>query len=283
MTADQRPEWPARWRSEAHFLMRSVRRGLRGRDLALITAGLTFYAGISLVPLLLLAIALTSLITSPETVRGYLDQLTAVLPDQLGAPYALARLAEAGTSLTLLGGVLSIIPMTFYGEGLRRALLRFSDERDTYTSWRGRLAVAPLILVTPVLLYPLLLVVPVLARLDAEGGFGARVGEVAVGYYAVLFALVLPLMWGFRVVAAGRLRWSVVLIGAFFTVASLSGFLQGFVLFLSLPLPIGAPFGGLDVVGGTVAIGLWLFMLHLVVLGGWLLTQALDERLALRA
>ncbi|MCU1605008.1 MAG: Ribonuclease, partial [Modestobacter sp.] len=56
-------------------------------------------------------------------------------------------------------------------------------------------------------------------------------------------------------------------------------FLQGFVLFLALPLDLGAPFGGLDVVGGVVAVGFWLFLLHLVVLAGWLVTQALDARL----
>lgn len=56
------------------------------------------------------------------------------------------------------------------------------------------------------------------------------------------------------------------------------GFLQGFVLFLALPLDLGAPFGGLTVVGGVVALGFWLFLLHLVVIAGWLFTQALDER-----
>ena len=76
MTA--RPSWHARWRSEARFLMGSVRRGLRGRDLALIAAGLTFYAGISVVPLLLLALALTSLLAGADWVRGKLDLLGGV-------------------------------------------------------------------------------------------------------------------------------------------------------------------------------------------------------------
>jgi len=82
------------------------------------------------------------------------------------------------------------------------------------------------------------------------------------------------------VVAGSRVRWPALLAGVFFTAASLSGFLQGFVLFLSLPLRLGAPFGGLTAVGGVVAIALWLFLLHLVLLVGWLLTQALDERLS---
>jgi len=73
--------------------------------------------------------------------------------------------------------------------------------------------------------------------------------------------------------------WPALTTGALFAAACLSGFLQGFVLFLSLPLDLGAPFGRITVVGGIVAIGLWLFLLHLVLLLCWLLTQALDERL----
>jgi membrane protein len=75
-------------------------------------------------------------------------------------------------------------------------------------------------------------------------------------------------------------RWPALLVGALFTAACLSGFLQGFVIFLALPLRLGAPFGGFTGVGAVVAVGLWLFLLHLVLLVCWLLTQSLDERLA---
>jgi membrane protein len=92
-----------------------------------------------------------------------------------------------------------------------------------------------------------------------------------------------PLAWGFRVVAGEPVRWPALVAGALFTAACLSGFLQGFVLFLALPLDLGAPFGGLVVVGGVVAVGLWMFLLHLVVLCGWLATQSLDELLERRS
>jgi membrane protein len=157
--------------------------------------------------------------------------------------------------------------------------LRFSPAPDRFTAWRGRLLSLPLLLITPLLLYPLLLVGRLLAELAAEPGIGATIGGFAAGYYSVLFALTIPLIWVFRVVAAGRLRWAAVVAGALFTAASLSGFLQGFVLFLSLPLDLGAPFGGLTVVGGVAAVGFWLFLLHLVLIAGWLCTDALDERL----
>ncbi|NEK59533.1 YihY/virulence factor BrkB family protein [Geodermatophilus sabuli] len=249
---------------------------MRGRDLALIAAGLTFYAGIAVVPLLLVAFSLTALLTSPGTVRELSGRLGDLLPPQLGAPEALRALAEAGIGLDVLGFVLALLPMSFYGEGLRRALLRFTTRQDTLTGWRGRLLALPLVLATPLLLYPLLLAASAMADLTERG---AVVGSLAVGFYSVLFALTVPLLWGFGVIAADRLRWPALVSGALFTAACLSGFLQGFVLFLSLPLALGAPFGGLTVVGAVVAISLWLFLLHLVVIGGWLLTQALDQRL----
>jgi membrane protein len=210
-------------------------------------------------------------------------RLSELLPAQLGAPDAVERLVEAGVGLGVVDGLLALIPMTLYGEGLRRALLRFSGRREGMTGWRGRLAALPVLFLAPALLYPLLLTVPVMADLARDGGALATAGRVAVGFYAVLAALTVPLAWGFRVVGGGRVRRTALWVGAAFTAACLSGFLQGFVLFLALPLDLGAPFGGLAVVGGVVAVGLWLFVLHLVVLVGWLLTQSLDELLARRS
>ncbi|MBB3085236.1 membrane protein [Geodermatophilus sabuli] len=227
-------------------------------------------------PLLLVAFRLTALLSSPGTVRELSDRLGDLLPPELGAPEALRALARAGVEMGVLDVALALLPLSLYGEGLRRALLRFTPRQDTLTGWRGRLLALPLVVVTPVLLYPLLRAAAAMADLTDRGNW---LGSFAVGYYSVLFALTVPLLWGFGVVAAGRLRWPALVTGALFTAACLSGFLQGFVLFLSLPLALGAPFGGLTVVGAVVAISLWLFLLHLVLIGGWLLTQALHERI----
>jgi membrane protein len=263
--------------------VRSARDRLRDRDLALLSAGLTFYAGIAVVPVLVLAFALTARLTSPATVQDLGARLGDLLPARLGAPHAVDRLVSAGSGLGWQGFLLALLPMSLYGEGLRRALLRFSDRRETLTSWRGRLLALPLLLVTPLLLYPLLRAAGLMADLADRGGAGATVGRIAVGFYAVLAALAVPLAWGFGVVSGVPIRWPALVAGALFTAACLSGFPQGFVLFLSLPVRLGAPFGGLDVIGGVVAIGFWLFLLHLVLLVCWLLTQALDDRLRRRA
>lgn len=259
-----------------------MRRRLLGRDLALIAAGLTFYAGIAVVPLLVLAFSLTARLTSPGRVRDLGSRVADLLPAEVGAPDAVARLVDAGVGLDPLQGLLALLPMSLYGEGLRRALLRFGDHEEAMTAWRGRLTALPLLLLAPALLYPLLLAAGVMADLAESGGTAAAIGRVAVGFYACLAALTLPLAWGFRVVGGGAVRWPALVSGALFTAACVSGFLQGFVLFLALPLDLGAPFGGLDVVGGVVAIGFWLWFLHLVVLCGWLLTRSLDDLLSRR-
>jgi hypothetical protein len=75
------------WRA----LMAGVRERLRGRDLALIAAGLTFYAGIAIVPLLLLALSLTAALTSPEAVQALGERLEVLLPGEIGAPAAVRR------------------------------------------------------------------------------------------------------------------------------------------------------------------------------------------------
>jgi membrane protein len=272
----------ARLGTEVRYLLSSVRGRLRGRDLALIAAGLTFYAAIAVVPLLLVAIRLTGALVGADEVSRLTGRLAGLLPEQLGAPGVVRDLVEAGLGMDLLGLLLALLPLSLYGEGLRRALLRFSGSRDTLTGWRGRLLALPLVVVTPLLLYPLLLTAGGMADLATRDGAGPAVGRFALGYYSVLFVLTVPLAWGYRVVAADRLRWPALVSGSLFTAACLSGFLQGFVLFLSLPLDLGAPFGGLTAVGAAVALGLWLFLLHLVLLGGWLATQALDDRLAAR-
>ncbi len=112
------------------------------------------------------------------------------------------------------------------------------------TGWRGRLAALPVLVAAPALLYPLLLTVPVMADLARDGGVLATLGRIALGFYGALAVLTVALAWGFRVVGAGRVRWSALAVGAAFTAACLSGFLQGFVLFLALPSTSARPSAG---------------------------------------
>jgi len=270
---------PARTHEEARGLATSVRNRLRGRDTALIASGLTFYAGFAVVPVLVLSLWSSTLVAGDAAVRRLGADLAALLPDDLGARAVVTRLVAAGVGLSGWHVLLTLVPISLYGEGLRRALLRYSPEHDRFTAWRGRLLALPVLVAAPFLLLLVLHAGRTVASLTGEGRPWPWLGGVVVGFYALLAAFLVPLVWGFGVVAAGRLRRSALLVGAFMTAASLAGFLQGFTLFLALPLQLGAPFGGLTVVGGVLAVAFWLWLLQFVVIAGWLFTEALDDRL----
>src|SRR3954467_12762630 len=87
-------------------------RPLRGRDVALHAAAVTFYAGIAVVPIALLAIWVTGLIAGADRVRRLTGHTVDALPTQIGAPRALAALIEAGLHLTPLLALASLLPAT---------------------------------------------------------------------------------------------------------------------------------------------------------------------------
>ena len=253
-------------------------RPLRGRDLALHAAAVTFYGGIAVVPAALLAIWLTGLLAGVDRVRRLTSHTVEALPDAIGADRALGALIEAGLHLTPGLALASLLPATLYGEGLRRAFVSLRDPGEALVGWRGRLLLLPLLAAAPALLLSLLLALPMASRLWLRGGW-ASVAGVVLSVLAAWLVLTPVLIWVYRAVAPGRQEWlATVLVGSF-TAANLSGFLHGAVLFCSLPLRLGVPFGGFTEVGGVVAVGLWLFLLHLVVIAGWLTTQALHDRL----
>ncbi|WP_133874863.1 YhjD/YihY/BrkB family envelope integrity protein [Paractinoplanes brasiliensis] len=251
-------------------------RPLRGRDLALHAAAVTFYAGIAVVPIALLAIWITGWIAGADRVRRLTGRTIAALPDQIGAPQALSALIDAGLHLTPVFALASLLPATLYGEGLRRAFVSLRNPGpggEPLVGWRGRLLWLPLLAAAPALLLAMFLALPSTSGLWLRGGWYAFLG-VVLSFLAAWLVLTPVVIWVYRYVAPGRPRWlSTVLVGSF-TAANLSGFLHGFVLFCSLPLDLGAPFGGFDEIGGTVAVGLWLYLFHVIVLAGYAATRS---------
>lgn len=270
--------WSASTRSVWELSWRRV----RGHDVIVLAAAMAFFSALAVVPLLIVTVRLTAVILPGPRVQALAARMGDALPAGLGARSVVSTLIDAGLHVSMLGAVLAVVPVTVYGEGLRRVLLRLQGSgaagRDAGTSWRGRVSVVPLVLLTPVLLVVLLLGAGLVADLQDRGGGGSTLLGVVVGYYTVLVVLLVPVGWTFRVVAAGRLRVRPLLVGSFLTAASLAGFCQGLVIFLALPLDLGAPLGGLTAAGGAIATGLWLFLLHLVLLLGFALTLGMQQQ-----
>jgi membrane protein len=253
---------------------------LRGRDVALRAAAVTFYGGIAVVPIALLAVWVTGRVAGADRVRGLTGHTIAALPADIGAPRALAALIEAGLQLTPWLALVSLVPATFYGEGLRRAFvsLREPATADAAVGWKGRLLWLPPLAAAPALLLALFLALPLTSSYWVRGGWYA-VLAVVLSFLACWLLLTPIVIWVYRYVAPGRPGWLCTVLVGSFSAANLSGFLHGFVLFCSLPLDLGAPFGGFDQIGGMVAVGLWLYLLHVVLLAGYAVTRGLDARL----
>lgn len=66
--------------------------------------------------------------------------------------------------------------------------------------------------------------------------------------------------------------------GALGTGSMLSGTSLGYVLFLGIELPISLAYGGSQVLAAVAVTGLWLYLLHVMVLLGYVVTLQLAAR-----
>lgn len=251
---------------------RATRDRLGRHDLFLLGAGVTFYSAIAIPPLAFLTIRLLLLVADDGLVTGLVGDLAAVLPDATDGDITARATFEVGSRLTWWAALACVLPATLYGEGLRRAYAQLAETPDDAPGLRGRLAVLPLLVVAPLLLLAVLGTTPVLNELTGEG-IGAELLGVWFALTVNWLVLAVPLGWSFHIVAPGSMPWRASVIGGLVTAAFISGFLQGFVVFLRLPIDFGAPFAGASLVGATIAVLGWLWVLHVVVLVGFTATN----------
>lgn len=257
-------------------VLRGLGRSFPGRDLALWAAGATFFGLIGIVPLVMVSLWLAALLVGAGGVVAGVEAVIGGLPGGHGTPQALRTLTSTALDLSGVQAVVLLFPASLYGEGLRRALLQLAPgEADASTGWRGRAGLGAVVTVAPVLVLALLAAAPVIGPLYAAGGGRLLLG-VVLGFHVVWVVVSVALVLVHRVVAAGRIGRRALLVGAFASGSVLAGFLQGFVLFLAIPVEWSSPFGGLPVVGAVAALALWLYLLHVLVLLGYRFTLVLD-------
>ena len=256
--------------------------GILGRgDLAGAAATMTYFAAIAVVPWVLLAVWSVTWFDGVDGAEHRLSRLRVLIPPDMGARPVFDTVIHTGTHLGLLGIVVMAFPASFYGEGLRRACVPMHERADRMTSRRGRISMMALVVLIAPLTWVYVRVGALLVPLSPEGGadgWGSFTLRVWAGFTTTWLLLTVVLTWVLREVTPGRPRWWVALVGATVTASFVSGFAQGFLLFLSIPIDVGIPYGGLRVVGGVVAVGLWLYVMHILIITGWALTQAIDVR-----
>ncbi|MFD9698272.1 YhjD/YihY/BrkB family envelope integrity protein [Lentzea sp. NPDC059081] len=250
---------------------------LRGRDLLLWAAGLTFFSALGLVPLLLLALRGVSLLFGAELVIDGARTVGGALPQAHDPTAALVQLAEAATTTPWPLLVAALFPATLYGEGLRRGLVQAAGEGVTkWTGWAGRITFLPVLLVAPLLVALPLAFAPDVARLYDAGGWSTVLG-VVLSFHLDLVPVCVTIGLVFAFVGPVALPARTVLGAAVLLGGTLTGFLHGFVVFLAIPVDWAIPYGGLAVPGAVAAIGLWLFLLHGLLLFGYRITLSTHE------
>ncbi|GLP78303.1 hypothetical protein TUM20983_54130 [Mycobacterium antarcticum] len=253
-----------------------VSRTFPGSDLALWAAGATYFGAIGLIPLALVSLWAVGNIVGHQAVTDGMEAGIAGLPSGHGTPEALRTLTSVALSMSLWQALVVLFPASLYGEGLRRAFVQMSAAKDTLTGWRGRAGLLGVAAVAPFLVLAVLASAPYVGPLYAGSGW-TLVWGVVVAFHVVWLAVSTALLGVFALIGPGRLGWRALLVGAFGSGAILAGFLQGFVLFLAIPVSWSAPFGGLPIVGAVSALALWLFLIHILVLCGFRVTVVLDE------
>ncbi len=263
----------------ARRLLTDTREILARGDLAAAAATLTYYAAIAVVPWVLLAIWSTTWLRGRAAAESEWNDLAVLIPPDMGGRDAFSEAVSIGVGLSVVGALVLLFPASFYGEGLRRACLGMHTGKDRFTGWRSRLSVLVLVLFVPPLAAVAVIVGSSMTTLAPDGGGDGGLADLAarvvIGFVTVWLTVTIPLTWVYRKVTPAGPSWPIAAVTALGTASFIAGFAQGFLLFLSLPIDVGIPYGGLRVIGGVVAAGLWLYVLHVLVIVGWAVGQAL--------
>lgn len=261
-------------------LARDVRGSLRGHDPLLYGAGLTFYACIAILPMVLVSLWIAGFLVGHGTLRSVGDMVANALPRNLGVKGTVRRVVAAGTGLSWGAALASLLPSSMYGEGLRRAFDRLSRHRDENAAapaWRGRALSLGFLAVGPLAVAVVFLLAVALSGTAGRGTLTSVLSWLAA--FAAAWALISGLlMLAFRGVAPERPQARALLAGAATTGLVLALVLLAYLGFLRLPIHPGRAYGGIISFGALAVSAGWLYAAHVVVLVGYALTLELDAR-----
>jgi membrane protein len=253
-----------------------VVRRVRRHDLAFYAAGLTFYAAIAVVPLLLVAWFVTSLVLGDEPVTTLTLALAEYAPASLGLQQGVRSLGEVGPRLGIASFAAALVPATSYGDGLVRALDRIAERDRRAKGLRGRL----LALVFVAALPPVVMAeLGAVAVLPGALGFTGRFNLASVAVAFVVGWLSAGLLVGvlYRAFSPRPIRSGPLALGAALTGSFLAGMSLTWLLLLRFGVDVGIAFGGSDLLGTVVVAAVYLYLVQLVLLGGYVLSLVLAQ------
>ncbi len=247
---------------------------LEGRDVLFLAAGLAFYALVSVAPLVLLALWLTSIMVGEEDVHRTGEQLARLVPPKLGVDKAVVRVADTGSNLGLWAAALSLWPATAYGAGLARAFDRLSGKGRQLEGLRGRALSLSLVIVLQSFVLAGLALATVAPRLVGEGLL-ATVAGWAIGLVSGFLAIATATAVIYWLFSSESVAARPILVGASLTAGGTTVLSLAYVAFLRL----GANFEQRYATSGLAAVVLlavWLFLANALLLSSYRLATRWD-------
>jgi membrane protein len=246
----------------------------RRDDILLLSGALGFYALVSLVPLVILALWMTGLMVSEDRIHELADRLTQMAPAHIGIGSAVQGAAEEGTRFGVVAALLALWPATAYGSGLAQAFERITPRPDRQRSGvRGRgIAV--------VVLLPLFVLGSILAsfmgtKLLEDARAGAVLGPVvALGTAFAIAAVAIAVIY--KIFPSETLKWDAVLKATTFTSAGVSLLSLVFVLYVSLGADFEQRYAS-SWMGMVILIAVWLYVANVLLLVGYKIALEADS------
>jgi membrane protein len=256
---------------------RHIASALQGKDVLLVSAGLAFYALVSVAPFVVLALWLTSLVVGVDQVRQVSSELASHAPTRLGIDTAFQRVADLGTDVGWRALVAAAWPATAYGAGLVRAFDRLSDaERRELKALRGRGMALGLVVMLPALVLVVLVLSYVVSIVLGDGGPARVAGwmlSLVVGFAATLAVTALI----YRVFPHTTPPWDALVKGAAVAAGAIAVLSLAYVVYIGTV----ADFEQRYVTSGLAAVvllALWLFLANAFLLVGYQVAIELSTR-----
>jgi membrane protein len=260
-------------------IAREVAQQVRRHDLPFYAAGLTFYAAIAVVPLLLVAWFVTSLVLGDEVVRTLTLALAEYAPTSLGLREGVRSLGEVGPRLGIASLAAALVPATSYGDGLVRALDRIAERDRRAKGLRGRgLALVFVAALPPVVMGEL----GAVAVLPGALGFMGRFNVVSVGVAFAVGWMSASLLVGvlYRAFSPRPIGIGALALGAALTGSFLAGMSLTWLFLLRFGVDVGIAFGDSELLGTVVVAAVYLYLVQVVLLGGYILSLTLGRAAA---
>lgn len=257
-------------------LARDTRRRASGHDLPLIAAGLALYAGIAIVPLVLVGLYGAGALVGVDRVTDLVRQLATFAPSTMDVPEMVRILGDVGPRLGVPSLIASIVTATTYGEGLLRAVDLLEGSQRGNRTVAGRIRVLPYLGVFPLVTMLGLLTVAVLPDVLGGGTVGQLLGIYLTFWVGWLSATALLTVL-YRLFAGRALHWIAIVGGALATGSFLAGMSLGWVLLLRVGVSVGRAYGGSEQLGQIVLFAIYLLFVQVVVLVGYLLVLSIDD------